>query len=300
MRIDARELLAVGIFGSKSRLGDRIEMLLRRGRTFSPRASAGNIAVSTVALGALIFAGSLAPRWIAFAQQPARPEFEVASVKLNKSGRGVPSRDIRPGSINYTNVALVEYIELAFDVHPYQVTHGPAVSLADRFDIVAKASAAVPLAQVQLMLQSLLQDRFKLAVHRETREMSVYLLTVAAGGPHLKASEDDGPRGAFVKAGSFNYRRTSMAYLAGHFLSNLPSLGRPVVDRTGLDGVYDFSMRMFDPDAEKSETDTKGDLLRQLDNGLSASLKDLGLKLEPRKTPIEMLVIDHVDKPDAN
>jgi uncharacterized protein (TIGR03435 family) len=90
-----------------------------------------------------------------------------------------------------------------------------------------------------------------------------------------------------------------MAYLAGRLLSNLPSLGRPVVDQTGPDGIYD-SPRLFDPDAARSETDPKGDALRQLDNGLSASLKDFGLKLEPKKAPIEMLVIDHVEKPSEN
>src|SRR5580692_8290557 len=102
MRTESRELLAVGIFGSRSRVGDRIEILLRRGRTFSPHASVTGVAVSAGVLSGLMLAGSLAPRWIAFAQQPARPEFEVASVKLNKSGRGIPSRDLKPGSINYT------------------------------------------------------------------------------------------------------------------------------------------------------------------------------------------------------
>src|ERR1700685_704264 len=93
----SRELLAVGIFGSKSRIGDRIEMLLRRSRTFSPRASRTGVAATIVVLGSLMLAGSLAPRWIAFAQEPTRPEFEVASVKLNNSGRGELSRDLRPG-----------------------------------------------------------------------------------------------------------------------------------------------------------------------------------------------------------
>jgi hypothetical protein len=174
MRTDSRELLAVGIFGGGSRLRDRIEILLRRDRAFSPRASIIGVAASTVVLSALMLAGSLAPRWIAFAQEPDRPEFEVASVKLNKSGRGEMSRDLRPGSISYTNVVLYEYIFLAFDVQPYQVIRGPAVSLADRYDIVAKASDAVPGAQVQLMLRSLLEDRFKLKFHRETRETAAY------------------------------------------------------------------------------------------------------------------------------
>jgi len=300
MRTESRELLAVGIFGSKSRMRDRIERMLRRGRTFSPRASVAGVAASTVVLCCLLLAGSLAPRWIAFAQQPARPEFEVASVKLNKSGPGELSRDLRPGSISYTNVVLYEYIFLAFDVQPYQVIRGSSVSLADRYDIVAKAPAGVPVAQVRLMLRSLLEDRFKLKFHNETRETSAYILTVAKGGPHFKASESDGPLAVFPEGGALNYRRASMAYLTGRLLSNLPSLGRPVVDQTGLDGVYDFSMRLFDPDAGRSETDPKGDLRQQLDNGLGASLKDLGLKLEPTKTPIEMLIIDHVEKPSEN
>jgi uncharacterized protein (TIGR03435 family) len=185
---------------------------------------------SAVVLGCLMLGG------IAFAQQPARPEFEVASVKLNTSGLGVPSRNLRPGSKS----------------------------------------------------------------HRETKELPVYILTVAKDGPHFKMSVDDGPMGAFVKEGTMNYRRASMAYLAGRVLSNFPTLGRPVVDRTGLDGVYDFSLRLFDPDAANSETNPKGDTLQQLDNGLSASLEDLGLKLEALKTPIEMLIIDSVSKPDAN
>src|ERR1700721_2160015 len=87
MRTEARELLAVGVFGGKSLIGDRIEMLLRRGRTFSSRASTGGGAVGAVVLCGLTVAGSLAPRWIAFAQQPASPSFEVVSVKPNKGER---------------------------------------------------------------------------------------------------------------------------------------------------------------------------------------------------------------------
>src|SRR6202035_5099567 len=85
MRTESRELLAVGVFGGKSLIGDRIEMLLRRGRTFSPRASAAGVAASAAVLAALLFAGSLAPRWIAFAQE-TQLSFEVASVKPNTSG----------------------------------------------------------------------------------------------------------------------------------------------------------------------------------------------------------------------
>jgi uncharacterized protein (TIGR03435 family) len=91
-----------------------------------------------------------------------------------------------------------------------------------------------------------------------------------------------------------------MAYLAGSVFSNLPSLGCPVVDRTGLDGIYDFSLKLFDPGSANGEAGPKGDMLGQMDSGLSASLKDLGLKMESRKSPVEILVIDHVERPSEN
>src|SRR5580692_8038874 len=86
MPTESRELLAVGILGSGSKLGDRIEILLRRGRTFAPRASAASVAASALVLSGLTVAGSLAPRWIAFAQQSPRLTFEVASVRRNTGG----------------------------------------------------------------------------------------------------------------------------------------------------------------------------------------------------------------------
>src|SRR5580698_10038067 len=97
MRTESRELLAVGIFGAKSRIGDRIEMLLRRGRTFSARASATGITASALVLAGLVVAGSLVPRWILFAQ-PARQEFEVVSVKTCAAPGGPPI--VSPGKLN--------------------------------------------------------------------------------------------------------------------------------------------------------------------------------------------------------
>src|ERR1700691_428842 len=102
----SQELLAVGLFGSNSRLGDRIEMLLRRGRTFSGRASTGRVAVSVLVLAGCVIAGALAPRWIAFAQQPA---FEVASVKpANPAG---PQRRFQggPGSKDPERINIEGY-----------------------------------------------------------------------------------------------------------------------------------------------------------------------------------------------
>ncbi len=234
--------------------------------------------------------------------QAARPVFDVASIRLSNSKSGGPVfAQLMPGSLAYQDRPLAEYVWVAYDVKPYQVTHAPAVSLAERYDIIAKAAGPVPESQVKLMLRSLLEDRFKLALHRETKELPAYILTVDKGGPRFKASADKGPRDAGTKDGDLQYRRTSMAYLVGAVLSNLPSLdGTPVVDRTGLDGIYDFSWKLFDPDAAKGEADRKGDLLQQMDNGLNASMKALGLKLKSQKASIEFLVIDHVERPTEN
>ncbi len=72
------------------------------------------------------------------------------------------------------------------------------------------------------------------------------------------------------------------------------------MDRTGLDGIYDFSLNLFDPDTTESESDPKGEIQQQMENGLSESLKNLGLKLESQKAPVEILVIDHVKNPSEN
>jgi bla regulator protein BlaR1 len=244
-------------------------------------------------------AAVLAAGTLVRAQSGAQPKFEVASIRLADSVGG-SVRQIKPDGLTYRNRSLAEYIRLAYGVESYQLTHGPAVSLAERYDIVAKAAIPVPESQIKLMLRSLLEDRFRLSVHREMKELPVYVLTVAKDGPHFKASQDEGPMVAAPKDGSFLYKRTSMAYLAGTVLSNLPSLDRPVLDRTRLEGIYDFSLKLFDPDNARVESDPKGDTQQQMDNGLSASLKELGLKLESQKASVDILVIDHAEKPSEN
>jgi hypothetical protein len=117
MRTESRELLAVGILGGKSRIGDRIEILLRRGRTFSPRTSAGSVLASAVVLSGLMLAGSLAPRWIAFAQEQPRPSFEVASVKPGDSlDQRVGIHLLPGGRFATTNATLKILVAFAYDV----------------------------------------------------------------------------------------------------------------------------------------------------------------------------------------
>src|SRR5580658_8576899 len=254
MRTESRELLAVGSFGGESRLGGRIEMLLRHGRTFSPRVSATGVAASALVLGGLMLAGSLAPRWIAFAQQPDRPSFEVASVKPgDPNNRQVCVCFEPPGRFIGINVTLKMLIGDAYNVRNHQISGGPNWLDSAKFDIEAKMPRANPIPDgldgpprvLRLMEQSLLAERFKLAVHRETREEQLYELVVDKGGPKLKESTDT-LRSGVPQGIGFNGRGhvTGTAAHMSLFVYQLSQmLGRTVIDKTGLTRRYDFTLK---------------------------------------------------------
>ena len=231
-------------------------------------------------------------------QSEGLPSFEVASVRpANPNRAGGSVRELLPDGINHQDQALARLVWLAYDVAPYQVTLGPGVSLYGRYDVVAKAAGPVSVTQTKLMLRSLLKERFNFIAHMESKSLPVFVLTLANGGPRFKRSADAGPMGSSVKDGSIHYTRAPISYLTGSLLSNFPSIGRPVVDRTGLAEIYDFSLRLYDPEADVTP---KGDLLQQMDNGWRSSLKDLGLKLEPTREQVDILVVDHVEQPSEN
>src|SRR5690349_3137039 len=139
---------------------------------------------------------ALAILCLARAQTPpaARPAFEVASVKVHIRTPG-PLRaysHVQPAGIDFNNVALKGCIRSAYGMEAYRILGGPDWTASERYDIVAKAAAAAPKDQLMLMLQTLLEDRFKLKVHRETRELPVYGLVVARNGPKLRPGKEDG------------------------------------------------------------------------------------------------------------
>jgi uncharacterized protein (TIGR03435 family) len=123
-----------------------------------------------------------------------RPAFEVASIKLHQAVPGPfrSSSSIETGGINFTNVNLKGCIRAAYGVQPNRILGGPDWLTEERYDIVAKAASAVPKAQLMLMLQTLLEDRFQLKLHRETTELPIYALVVAKNGPKIHAGEEDG------------------------------------------------------------------------------------------------------------
>jgi uncharacterized protein (TIGR03435 family) len=240
--------------------------------------------------------------------------FEVASIKPSQPQ---PMGQIRigmsadAGMLRYTYVALKDCIRIAYRVKEFQV-QGPGWLESERFDIVAKFPAGATEEQVPEMLQSLLAERFKLALHRETKEHGIYALVPAKNGPKLKPAEiatgaPSGPRrgnlsimvgpdGAHLKAPS-----ATLANLA-EMLSRFSE--RPVVDMTGIEGQYDFDL-VFAPETMRNVggpgrmgPPPGGEHAPPAEpaGSIYDSVQPYGLKLEPRKAPMEILVIDHILK----
>ena len=247
-----------------------------------------------------------------------KPQFEVATVRPNKSGESGASLGPRPGGrLNGTNQAARNLIRNAFNVQPYQLIGGPDWMDSDRFDIVAKAADAdldakgmLTLPQYMLRLQSLLEDRFKMATHWETRELPVYALVVANEGklgPKLKPHAGDcdrarsgGPPPSGSPAANCG-TRMNMTATSGKVTGNGISFdtfarnlsggtGRYVINKTGLTGSYDLELE-FTPD---QSPDTTGPSL------FTAMQEQLGLKLDSQRAPVEVLVIDRLEKPTAD
>jgi uncharacterized protein (TIGR03435 family) len=222
------------------------------------------------------------------------PAFEVASVKSHKpavaEGPGRTSLDSAPGSLTIRNASLSDCIKWAYQIRDYQIS-GPSWLMADKYDITAKAAGPAPLNQLRQMLQTLLADRFQLRFHREARELPVYTLIAARSGPKLHKAEPDSNTSMKGENGGFVFRGTSMPQFAED-LATLSQVDRPVLDRTGIPGVFDFNLKFGESNDE---------MKRALIAGDGASIftliqEQLGLKLEARKGPVEMLVIDRVER----
>jgi uncharacterized protein (TIGR03435 family) len=218
--------------------------------------------------------------------------FEVASIRPRNSadaGQGRSSIDSAPGSLTIRNASLSSSIEWAYHVMDYQIA-GPAWLRTEKYDITAKAAGA-PMDQLRQMLQTLLAERFQLRFQRESKELPVYALVAAKSGPKLHKADPVGNTGMKGENGSYVFRDTSMPQFAED-LSTLSQVDRPVLDRTGIPGGFDFDLKFGE---------NNDDLKRALITGDGASIftliqEQLGLKLEARKGPVEMLVIDRVER----
>ena len=315
MRTDSRELLAVGILGGKSRLGDRIELLVQGRRNFSARLSAAGVAVSAAVLGILTLAGSLVPHWIAFAQQ-APPAFEVASVKPSPpiGAQGVFLGMVDdPGRFKASYMTVLDLMTRAYGIEHARISGGPSWLSSDRYDVIATLSQDTPPDRIPLLLQTLLAERFKLVVRRDSRITQVYALVPAKGGPKLKRSEpldssspegrpmlssaplmmgSNGALGLCCGRGRLN--RVSMERFAALLSAQTD---RPVQDETGIQGEFNVAL---DWASDNSDPQPEGAPLPTGSSIYTAVQEQLGLRLEPRNIPLDYLVVEHAEKPDAN
>ncbi len=259
----------------------------------------------------LLLAGVAAILSLLAAPQETSPAFNVASVKRDVSGERGGLFTCVP-NCHLERMTLRDLVILAYRVHDFQVTGGPGWIASERYNIDAKTDGAPSFSQDYVTLQyrrlqTLLRDRFNLTIHRETKELPVYELTVAKGGPKLQQPKCvQREAGDFTIApgkycglisGSMSSGRLQAAGATMTFLANYLSnpLSRTVVDKTGITGEFDFQVT-FTPDAltvPNAAADPGADFFTALQ-------EQLGLKLESAKGPVEILVIDHVERPSEN
>jgi uncharacterized protein (TIGR03435 family) len=293
----------------------------------------------------LALAGPFAPAQVTLSPAPqavppaaAKPlVYDAVSIKPNNGGTSINNQGTissrvmmraLPDGLSATNVPARALIANAYDVKDDQVSGGPDWVGSKGYDIEAKVTGTDPSdphqftkAQRSQALQALLADRFKLAVHTETKEASIYALTVARGGPKLTSSKpsdapapppnappganvrgnpgDGPPRGGMMRMsgpGNLTGQAMSMTQLA-NLLSQ--QLHKTVVDQTGLTGSYDFTLQwtpdnLTSPGGDATTPDPTGPTI------FTALQEQLGLKLESTRGPVKTVVIDHIEPPSEN
>jgi uncharacterized protein (TIGR03435 family) len=312
-----------GVTGSN--LKKRIEEIMTRRALYSLSFGKKLLLASAaiVAIGMPIAIGILnAP---AVRAQSATPlTFEVASVKPNSGDDRRVGIQLQPGGgLRTTGTTLKFLLTFAYDVRDFQISGGPGWINSDRFDIVAKSergsSQSTPddmremtdaqmktsVELVRQKLQALLADRFQLTLHHETKEQPVYALVIGKNGLKLQESQvkEGAGRHMMMNRGELNGEGVPLEFLASTLSSQL---GRPVIDRTGLKGHYDFKLQ-WTPDPGQSmggppppgveappPPDPNGPSI------FTAIQEQLGLRLESQKGPVDLIVIDRVEKPSEN
>jgi uncharacterized protein (TIGR03435 family) len=234
----------------------------------------------------------------AFAQVPsaqsAPPRFEVASIRPSNPEELAAGWQTTPGLVRCVNVTLKRCIVGAYIVGRDRVLGGPEWIDTDRFQITARAGQPLGDKALMTMLQTLLAERFKLVLHRESRRGETMVLEVAKNGPRLQPVGDS-------KAVYNNQhdRLDATAMTMAEFAEILSrNLNVPVVDRTGLTSAFNFTLRWNPNSAAALEPD---DTAAALKLEVSAAMaRQLGLTLKSQRMPVEMLVIDHAEKPSEN
>jgi uncharacterized protein (TIGR03435 family) len=237
----------------------------------------------------------------------ATPSFEVATIKPSKPDAPGKAFQLRGRNFSTLNTTLNDLITFAYDLHPRQITGGPAWMETDKYDLAAiPDKPGVPnTKQLKTMVEKLLADRFQLKFHRDKKELTVFAITVAKTGSKLTPSVDDsnGVPGLFFRGlGNLPVKNATIADFAG--VMQAAVLDRPVIDQTGLTGRFDFTLT-WTPD--ESQFGGRGGQAPPPANGgtappdlFTAMQQELGLKMDSVKAPVDVLVIDHIEKPSEN
>jgi len=230
----------------------------------------------------------------------AQSVFDAASIRshpFGKPGEGSKAESIQvtPGGLNMRNVSLKTAIRWGYHVMDYQVS-GPDWLGYERFDIVAKAAGPAPENELRPMLQALLAERFKLALHKETKELPAYVLLVAKGGIKFHESKEEGELA--LEPPDKNHMTVNVKRLpASQFIEVLSNaLRAPVINNTGLEGRYDATIDIGKYMADVAPKDVPFDPIPIIVTGLQ---EELGLKLESKKMPLDLLIVDHAEKVPA-
>ena len=236
---------------------------------------------------------------------PVRLVYDVASVKRSDPGAPEGEVDPLPGGTGYNalRISVKDMLSVMYRIPHRQILGGPEWLNTEKFDVLARADHSYSIDELHTMFQNLLADRFQLKLHRQSKLGPVYVLTVAPSGLKMVPVDPGTDRHSPVTSGP-NYEvtgsRVPMNYFCFWLGQNLQNDQRPVIDRTGLTGTYDFTLAFrpqLPPDASADELSAETQNLPSL----FQALKDrLGLELIPTKGPVETLVIDHAEKPSEN
>ncbi len=235
----------------------------------------------------------------------AAADFAVASVKPNLMGNagGEGSERekiaISPAGLTMRNVSLRSCIRWAYGVRDYQIS-GPGWMASQRYDIAANSASPASGEELRAMMQKLLAGRFKMALHRESKELPVYAMVVGKKGGKMQPAAGGGSSMRPV-GGALVFNNYSMAELAERLATRPFNLDRLVLDRTGLDGAFDFTLKFAENENELKHT-LEGMEQGSADQGLSMFTilqEQLGLNFKARKAPVESLVIEHAEKVPA-
>jgi uncharacterized protein (TIGR03435 family) len=236
-----------------------------------------------------------------------RPVFDAVSIRpIDSLGGGTTILTV--GGLNAPNVPVEALITIGYGLKSYQLVGGPEWIRTARFNVMGRSDANPPFPQLQLMMQAMLAERFRLVAHKEQRDLPGYRLVVAREGRlgldlkpgadcSLRGERPGGPCRITYGAGTRALRGMTIQQFADGLVS---VVGGVVVDRTNLPGIYDIDLR-WTPEFERQAGDpAAAPIATDAPNIFTAIQEQLGLKLEPGRVPTEVLVVDSVERPTEN